>query len=98
MNKSNDKKKELFKYLHLYLSKKNINMKYVFIGIKTSLNQSNRMSIKQFNSIIRFLERETKFQNYNRSQIFDYFNSLIMCNQYPKEIVKYEPNTLSQFM
>ena len=100
MNEFNHKKTELIKYLQLYLSKKNLRMNYVVKGIYKRLKSDQRITQKQFNSLMKFLEREPKFVSKNREQIFQYFNSLILSNrdyQFPKENNKYESNTLTQF-
>ena len=101
MNEFNNKKLELIKYLQLYLSKNNLRMKMVLKGMYKRLNSGKRITQKQFNSIIKFLEREPQFASKNRSQIGHYFNSLILSSngdyQISKENSKYESNTLTKF-
>ena len=88
------KRKELLHYLQLYLSKK-FHMEIVFIRIVDRLKTKKPISIKQFNSIIKFLERERKFISMNRDEIRFYFDSLITPT-IQKE--NYVGNTLCKFM
>ena len=86
------KKLQLLNYLQLYLSKK-LRMNIVFIGIINKLKNNHQISIKQYNSIIKFIEREPKFINRNRYYILNYFSPLIHI-----ERKTYEPNTLCEFI
>ena len=95
-----NKKQQLLHYIHLYLSKK-LRMEIVLVGIKNKLYSNQKISIKQFNSIIKFLEREPLFRNWNRNQIFIYFKSLIEINNNntpPPIRSNNEPNTLCKFL
>ena len=67
------RKSELLKYLQFYLSKK-LRMEVVIRNIINRLKQNKRLSINQFNSIIKFIERENNFISMSREQIFDYFD------------------------
>ena len=89
------KKTELINYLQYYLSKRFF-MSKVFEGIINRLKSNYMITEKQFNSIIKFLEREPKFKNRNRQQIYEYFYPLIS-NSKQKEILEYESNTLIEF-
>ena len=84
------RKSELLKYLQFYLSKK-LRMEVVIRNIINRLKQNKRLSINQFNSIIKFIERENNFISMSREQISDYFDCLLE----RKRI--YEPNTLCEF-
>ena len=84
------RKSELLKYLQFYLSKK-LRMEVVIRNIINRLKQNKRLTINQFNSIIKFIERENNFITMSRNQIFDYFDCLLE----RKRI--YEPNTLCEF-
>ena len=86
------KKLQLLNYLQLYLSKK-LRMNIVFIGIINKLKNNHKISIKQYNSIIKFIEKEPKFINRNRDYILNYFSPLIHI-----ERKTYEPNTLCEFI
>ena len=87
-----NKKIQLLNYLQLYLSKK-LRMNIVFIGIINKLKNNHKISIKQYNSIIKFIEKEPKFINRNRDYILNYFSPLIHI-----ERKTYEPNTLCEFI
>ena len=60
MNDYNFKKQTLIHYLQIYLSKKR-NMNIVFVGIVKRLKNNQKITKKQFNSIISYLELETPF-------------------------------------
>ena len=94
-NEITTKKTELINYLQYYLSKRFF-MSKVFEGIINRLKSNYMITEKQFNSIIKFLEREPKFKNRNRQQIYEYFYPLIS-NSKQKEILEYESNTLIEF-
>ena len=83
MNKS-DKKTHLKHYLHLYLSKPNLKMKNVMKGILYRLDRDKKISIKQFNSIISYLEREREFCNSKRETIINYYSNLIVGEDYKR--------------
>ena len=89
------RKEELLNYLQLYLSKK-FRMNIVFEGIKKRLINNCYISEKQFNSIIKFIEREPKFKQTNRKQIKHYFRYLISSKN--KKVDLYEPNTVYDFI
>ena len=71
------KKEQLLKYLQYYLSKRDLRMKIVLIRIVDQLKENKPISVKQFNSIIKFLEREPKFISMDRDGIRNYFDHLI---------------------
>ena len=87
-----NKKQQLLYYIHLYLSKK-LRMNIVFIGIINQLKSYHKITVKQYNSIIKFIEREPKFINRDRDYILNYFSPLIHI-----ERKNYEPNTLCKFI
>ena len=82
----NPKKERLLTLLHYYLSKPNLQMKVVIRSMINRLVDHNCITEKQFNSIIKFLERERGFSNMSRTQIKKYFQPLISNNKYSKEI------------
>ena len=94
-NEITTKKTELINYLQYYLSKKFF-MSKVFEGIIKRLKSNYTITERQFNSIIKFLEREPKFKNRNRQQIYEYFYPLISQSK-EKELIEYESNTLIEF-
>ena len=87
------KRKQLIPYIQIYLSKK-LRMEIVFIGIVNQLKRNQPISEKQFNSLIKFLERETPFVRMDRDQIREHFSPLIT-NKITKE--NYNGNTLCEF-
>ena len=87
------RKEELLNYLQLYLSKK-LRMNNVFIGIINKLKNNHKISMKQYNSIIKFIEKEPKFINRDRTYILNYFKPLI----HKVERERYESNNLSKFL
>ena len=84
------RKSQLLKYLQFYLSKK-LRMEMIIRNIIDRLKKNKRITLNQWNSIIKFIEREDYFVSMNRNQIFNYFDCLI-------ERKKDEPNTLCQFI
>ena len=52
-------------------------MRIVLVRIVDRLKSQQRISEKQFNSIIKFLEREPQFVSKNRNEIRIYFDPLI---------------------
>jgi hypothetical protein len=86
------KQQQLLKYLQFYLSKR-LHMEVVIRRIVDRLKKDQPITDKQFNSIIKFLERETPFVTMNRSQIRGYFDELIS-NRKIKE-TEYGSNTNS---
>jgi len=88
------KRNQLLRYLQLYLSKK-LNMEIVLIRIVDRLKKKQPISINQFNSIIKFLEREPQFISMNREGIRVYFDCLITPSIKEKNI---GTNTLCEFL
>ena len=88
-----NKKLQLLNYLQFYLSKK-LRMNVVFIGIINKLKNNHKISMKQYNSIIKFIEKEPKFINRDRTYILNYFEPLI----HKVERETYESNNLSKFL
>ena len=88
-----NKKLQLLNYLQLYLSKK-LRMNNVFIGIINKLKNNHKISMKQYNSIIKFIQKEPKFINTDRTYILNYFEPLI----HKVERESYESNNLSKFL
>ncbi len=87
---NNYQKTLLLRYLNIYLSKKNLRMRYVIKSIKDRIEKDQPITSKQFNSVIKFLEREKEFKTKNRNQIHQFFEPLI-----EQRIVKYG-NDLSE--
>jgi hypothetical protein len=87
------KRNQLLRYLQLYLLKK-LNMEIVLINIVNRLKDNKQISDKQFNSIIKFIEREPQFIPMNREGIRVYFDCLITPSIKEKNI---GTNTLCEF-
>ena len=88
-----NKKLQLLNYLQLYLSKK-LRMNNVFVGIINKLKNNHKITMKQYNSIIKFIEKEPIFINKDRTFILNYFEPLI----HKVERETYESNNLSKFL
>ena len=82
----------LLKYLNQYLSKKNLRMRYVIKSIKDRIENNQPITIKQFNSVIKFIEREPEFKSSNRNQILEFFEPLI-----ERKVIQYG-NDLSEHL
>jgi hypothetical protein len=64
---NNQKLREiLIYYLQLYLSKHELRMKPVMISIRNPLESKKNISYKEFQSIIKFIERELTFKDYKK--------------------------------
>ena len=96
MNDYQFKKQKLIHYLQIYLSKK-LNMEFVLLGIIKKLKNNHKITIKQFRSILSYLEREPQFLKFNRTQIETYFLPIIQINNTTIKRSNYEPNTLTPF-
>ena len=75
----NKKQKQqiLIRYLNRYLLKKDLRMKNVLRNIVYRIERNQNISLKQYNSIIKFIERERPFKDLNRDQIYRFFEPLI---------------------
>ena len=71
-------------------------MKNVLINIKQRIETNRPITIRQFNSVIKFIEREKEFINSDRSEIQQFFEPLIEPTK--RRINPYEHNDLSQFL
>ena len=92
----NYKRGLLIRYLNQYLLKKDLRMKNVLINIKQRIETNRPITIRQFNSLIKFIEREKEFINSDRNEIQQFFEPLI--EPIKKRINPYEHNDLSQFL
>ena len=82
----------LLNYLNQYLSKKNLRMRYVVKSIKDRVENNQPITIKQFNSLIKFIEREPEFKSSDRNQIQEFFEPLI-----ERKVIQYG-NDLSEHL
>ena len=71
------KSTELIHYLDIYLKKPSLRMKPVIRMIKKRIHSKDLITEKQFNSVIKFIEREPKFRGLDRDEIIYYFSPLI---------------------
>ena len=92
----NYKRGLLIRYLNQYLLKKDLRMKNVLINIKQRIETNRPITIRQFNSLIKFIEREKEFINSDRDEIQQFFDPLI--EPIKKRINPYERNDLTQFL
>ena len=83
------KRELLIFYLDKYLQKKNLKMKDFMQNIRFKLLQRNKISLRQFESILEFLKREDAFKAASDQKIINYFRPLI--TGITKETEKYEP-------
>ena len=67
----------LLRYLNQYLSKKNLRMRWVLKSIKNRIEKDQPITSNQFNSVIKFIEREKEFVTKNRNQIIEFFEPII---------------------
>ena len=67
---------KLVKYLNHYI-KKGFRMNPVFTSIRKTLVNENEISEKQFQSIIKFIEKEREFKGISQFKIFQYFSPII---------------------
>ena len=86
-------KKILIRYLNNYLSKKDLKMKNVLRNIKDRIVKDQPITILQYQSIIKFIEREDEFKGCNRQQIYQFFEPIIQTNE--RKAVQYG-NTLTE--
>ena len=86
-------KKILIRYLNNYLSKKDLKMKNVLRNIKDRIVKNQPITIRQYQSIIKFIEREDEFKGCNRQQIYQFFEPIIQTNE--RKVVQYG-NTLTE--
>ena len=86
-------KKILIRYLNNYLSKRDLKMKNVLRNIKDRIVKGQPITIRQYQSIIKFIEREDEFKGCNRQQIYQFFEPIIQTNE--RKVVQYD-NTLTE--
>mgnify|MGYP001158906562 FL=1 len=67
---------KLIKYLNHYI-KKGFRMNPVFTSIRKTLISENEISEKQFQSMIKFLDKEKEFRGLSHMKIFSYFSPII---------------------
>ena len=68
-------------------------MKNVLRNIKDRIVKDQPITIRQYQSIIKFIEREDEFRGCNRQQIHQFFEPIIQTNE--RKVVQYG-NTLTE--
>jgi len=68
-------------------------MKNVLRNIKDRIVKNQPITIRQYQSIIKFIEREDEFKGCNRQQIYQFFEPIIQINE--RKVVQYG-NTLTE--
>lgn len=91
----NKKQKQqiLIRYLNIYLLKKDLKMKPILRNIVYRIERNQNISIKQYNSIIKFIEKEKEFKDLNRNQIYQFFEPVIKTKH--RKVIHYG-NTLNE--
>ena len=85
----------LIRYLNQYLLKKDLKMKPILRNIVHRMKTNQNITIKQYNSIIKFIEREKPFKGLNRNQIYRFFEPLIQIKD--RKVVT-DGSNLSEFL
>ena len=86
---------QLIHYLKEYLSKRDLNMKFVMVGILEKLQNHQDITPKQFNSILNYISRERPYRGMSSQVIREHFSELI---SEPIQMQhKEEPNDLTRF-
>ena len=67
-------------------------MKPIVQNIKNRVENNQPITTNQFNSLIKFIEREPEFKTSNRNQIFKFFEPLI-----ERKVIQYG-NDLSEHL
>ena len=68
--------KTLIRYMKKY-EKKDYRMNPIFINIRKTLRKEEEITERQFDSIIKWIERERPFRRYERKEIYEYFSPVI---------------------
>ena len=89
------KQRIIINYIQKYLHKPKLKMKPVMRSIITLIQNNKKISLNQFNSIIKFIEREKEFKSQTRSQITKYFDEIIKNNE-GKIINEYRTTNLEE--
>ena len=85
-----DPRTQLINLINSYLYSKTIYMKPVMVNIKQKLEKDELISLKQYESIVKWIERDIKL---SREQLLNHFSPVI------SELQPYEdPPSLEPFM
>jgi len=88
-------RQQLIHYLKEYLSKRDLNMKFVMIGILEKLQNHQDITPKQFDSILNYISRERPYRGMPSQVIREHFSELISESIQMQH--KEEPNDLTRF-
>jgi len=67
----------LLHHINNYLSMKKVKMKGLLKNLKLILEGDNKITVKQLESIVPFLDKEKHFKGWNRKQIVNFFQPLL---------------------
>lgn len=70
-------RQELNQYLSIYIKKNDLLMKPVMLSIQDQLLSRKKITIGQFESVIKFIEREHQFKDFSKEYLTNYFSPLI---------------------
>ena len=83
---------KLINYLNHYI-KKGFRMNLIFHSIVRTLKNRQEISKNQFNSIIKFLDKEKEFRGLSQNKIYCYFSPIINIKNRKEGV-----NTLEDFL
>ena len=70
--------RELISYLNIYVNKKGLKIKPIMKTIKNRILNNQPITEKQFISVIKWVEREPQFSQWDQNSILEYFSPLIV--------------------
>lgn len=70
--------RELISYLNIYVNKKGLKIKPIMTTIKYRILNNQPITKKQFMSVIKWVEREPQFSQWDQDSILEYFSPLIV--------------------
>jgi len=88
---------KLIYYLSIYVKKPNLKMKWVIHSILKRLKNDKPISLNQFLSVIKFLEREKEFKHYSQQQLITLFTPIIYTKIKDISYEQPETNSLEKF-
>lgn len=74
------KRRLLVGLINIYLSKPNLKMKDLMRSLVLTLNKNKKITLRQFNAVYKFIERERPFKAMTKTEILNYFSHLIVGN------------------
>ena len=70
--------RELISYLNIYVNKKGLKIKPIMKTLKYRILNNQPITEKQFMSVIKWVEREPQFSQWDQDSILEYFSPLIV--------------------